>query len=87
LWRAISSLWPGLEPIADRSRNCHRVERRADNLRRARTFRVIAGFGFEQLRMREDDSEVIIEVVSRARRSPASGDVVRPSFIVDSTSG
>lgn len=53
------------EAIPERSRNCHRVEGGADDLRRAHTFRVTVSFAFEQLRMREDDAELIIEAVKK----------------------
>jgi hypothetical protein len=64
----ISGVFAGLGAIPDRSRNCHRVEGRSDNLGRARTFRVVVSFPFEKLRVRQDDAKLIIEAVQECAK-------------------
>jgi hypothetical protein len=49
--------------VAQITRRGHRVECGADNLRRTRTIRVIAGLGFEKFGVGEDDAQLIIQAM------------------------
>ena len=48
---------------ADFPHGVHRIERPGDDLRGARSIHLVARFRFEKLRVREDDSKLIVEAV------------------------
>lgn len=64
---------PGSDPgltfsgrsLSDFPGGSHRVEHAGDDLRRARTARLIAGSRFEQLRVRQDDPELVVQLVEQ----------------------
>ena len=58
LWRVV-----GLTCAADFFGGSHRFERARDDLRSPGPSHVVGGFGFEQLRVREDNAELIVQTV------------------------
>ena len=50
-----------LGELPDRFCSSHRIERARNELCRARPIHIVSGFGLEQLSVREDDSELIVQ--------------------------
>lgn len=57
-----------LHPLTNGPGETHALERRVDNLYRAASVRVVWRLGFEQLRVREDDPELVVQSMKQARQ-------------------
>jgi hypothetical protein len=77
LWKELS---PGLSRFgnvgaaADLAGSPHRVEDTGDHLTRTRAVHVVNGLGFEQLRMRKDDPQLIVQPVEQQAHFRAYGE-------------
>ena len=55
----------GFRAAANLPRSCHRVEGARDDLRRPRPVPIVGGFQFEQFGMRQDDPQLVIQLVEQ----------------------
>ena len=53
----------GLGELSDRLRGSHRIERARNELSRARPIHIVSGLRLEQLGVREDDAELIVQTM------------------------
>jgi hypothetical protein len=51
--------------LAEDARHRQRFERGADNMRSSRTVRVVGGFGFEEFRVGQDDTQLVVQLVKQ----------------------
>ena len=62
---SLTCLLGGLRSPADLARGRHRIEHAGDDLGRPRAARFVRRLCFEQLRVREDDAELIVQAVEQ----------------------
>ena len=65
LVRKLTARETGFGQLSNRLGGTHRVERTRDELRRSSAVRVVNRLRLEQLRVGEDDAELIIEAVEQ----------------------
>ena len=63
LERKLSARETGFGQLSNRLGSTHRVERARDELRRARAIHVVTRLRLEQLGVREDDAELIVQAM------------------------
>ena len=54
-----------LSRLADRFRGAHRIERARHELSRTRSIQVVGGFRLEQLGVRKDDPELVVQAMEQ----------------------